>query len=182
LKTFKEFLTEAKEPMGNYVSIDNTTELPDMKLEQHFGGSHVCDFKDQHVTLIYSKETSVPLNNIASVIKNFPVIVKANVSGVAAFDSLPKEDGSRDVKECTIVLKLKSEVLNKIHKQLKSAGLEHSYDEFSPHISLLYNLPIEEKQKAIDLISKYISKKPITVQLSGYKNNKIIKDWHEKVK
>lgn len=175
-------MMESKEPGGNYVSINNTTKLPDMKLEQLFGGSHVCDFSDQHVTLIYSKTTSVTLSQVAKVIATFPSKIEADVVGVDAFDSTPKDDGNRSIEECTIVLKLKSDELTKVHKKLKAVGLEHSYDEFSPHISLLYDIPIDQKKKALDTVGKFIHEKNIKVTLSGYNNNKIIKDWHKKAK
>lgn len=176
--TFKQFLLESAG--GNYVSIDLDTELPDFGLTKMYPNAKLCQFKDQHVTLVYSKETSVPLPKVQQYLDNScPKFIHANVIECAAFDSIPK-DGERDENLCTVVIKIKSPDLVVVHEGLKSLGLKHSYDEFSPHISLIYDFPRSDKDAALAHINKLIDGGTI-VKLSGYKNDKIKTDWTSKL-
>lgn len=173
--TFKQYLLESG---GNYASIDLAEPLPDMNLAKRYGGSKVCDFHDQHVTLIYSKDSNVSQNKVADYLGRIESI-EAKVTGVAAFDSVPK-DGERDENLCTIVLKIDSPELEKIHTDLSDMGMTHSYKEYSPHISLLYDFPRDDK----DEVMKYIATKiPVghIVKLSGFKNDVIKKNWTAKL-
>jgi hypothetical protein len=176
LKTFKEYLAESAK--GNYVSINVASPLPDFKLEQMYGGSKVCEFGDQHVTLIYSTGSDVPLSRVDRFIELLPKTVQATVIGVEAFDAVPK-DGERDENLCTIVLTLKSEQLDKIYEGLLCLGMKHSYPEFSPHISLMYGFERERKEECLEYLRSRIS--GLTVELAGYKNSIIVKDWADKL-
>ena len=180
MKTFKQFISESKK-QGNYVSINVKTSIEIKSLGSIFGESSVCNPGDQHVTLIYSEGTNVDKGVITKLLRNYEGDLDVTTNGAAAFDSLPK-DGERDEKLCTIVVKLKSGILDEIHEKLKKIGLNHSYPEFSPHVSLLYNIPIDQKQKAIDIVSKFLKADMSTVTLAKFNINPIIKDWHEKVK
>ena len=179
MKTFLQFLSES-EASGNYVSIGLKSPLIVPKLEPMFGGSFVCDPKDQHVTLIYSKSTDVSKSRVLSALHHWDT-VEAEIGDVAAFDAVPK-NGERAKDETTIVVKIKSKVLDEIHERLKSdLGLKHSYEDYSPHISLLYNLPISEKQRALDYISKWLkSSGPKTIELYGWVSDNIKENWHSK--
>ena len=171
--SFKQYLFETAS--GNYVSIKVESGLVIPSLEPLFGGSYVCDPSDQHVTLIYSTGTDVADKKIEQALHHYDEI-EATLDKVVAFDSTPK-DGSRDPDKCTIVVKLKPSVLNDIHEQLKKIGLKHSYPDYSPHISILYNLPIEKKEDAIATVQKWIDKNKDTVSLRGFVIQPIIDDW-----
>lgn len=174
--SFKQFLFENSS--GNYVSIKVENGLSIPSLEKLFGGSHVCDPKDQHVTLIYSKGTEVSKNKILDTLHQWNGKIEVELGDVTAFDATPKE-GERDSSLCTIVIKLKSKTLDDIHERLKDIGLKHSYPDFSPHISILYNLPIEEKEKAISTIEKWIPGNSDVVTLRGFIVQPIKENWAE---
>lgn len=161
---------------GNYVSINVETPIIIKSLEPLFGGSSVVDPKHQHATLIYSEGTKVQEGKIKKLLSKFNGEIEVYIDCVGAFDALPK-DGERDEKLCTIVVKLKSQILNEIHEKLKSIGLKHSYPEFNPHISLLYNIPIDSKKKALDTIESWLKENMSTVTLRGFNVNPIIKNW-----
>lgn len=158
-KTFGEFLSEAKEAKGNYVSING--ELANEGLDLGTG----VFTKEPHVTLIYSKESNKSLKDIQKVIDTFPEKVTAEFDSMEAFD-----DGDL----YALVLKLKSDELIAMNKKLEDAGLKHSYD-YQPHMTYAYNLPKDvcERLKK-ELANRYKGK---TFTLSCYNNNYIIKDW-----
>jgi len=175
--TFRQYITE--ENTGNYVSVDVASDLPSFGLPEKYPDYKVCSRHDQHVTLIYSPTTNMPLGKVAKFLKTLPSSFKATVSDVAAFDAVPK-DGERDENACTIVLKLKSPELNGIHDDLKKLGLKHTYDEFSPHVSLIYGFPRDKKEECLEFIRLQI-KDGLSVSLRDFKNNKIIKNWADKL-
>lgn len=177
MKTFKEFLIESA--TGNYVSIDVIGGIVIPVLEKVFPDATVCKPAAQHVTLIYSTGTDASMGNVKQLLKPYFKKITVDIIGVAAFDAVPKE-GQRDEDLCTIVVKIHSDVLVEIHERLKAFGLKHSYPEFSPHISILYNFPRSDKKKAIDLIEDWIKENKSTVELSNFNVNPIIDNWSEK--
>lgn len=176
--TFRQYIIESA--TGNYVSIDVSSDLPSFGLPEKYPDANVCPRHDQHVTLIYSKGTNIPLGKVAKFLKTLPEKFTATVSDVAAFDAVPK-DGERDENLCTIVLKLKSPELNQVHEGLKKIGLTHSYEDFSPHVSLMYGFPRDKKDECLEFVREQI-KQNMEVKLKDFKNNKIIENWADKLK
>jgi hypothetical protein len=175
--TFKQFLTESG--TGNYVSIDVSTPIKIDGLEKNFPDATVCDTHHQHVTLIYSEGTNVAPEKIKNLLRDNKKKIVVDAGEVAAFDALPK-DGERDENMCTIVVKLKSKELETIHKRLKNdLGMRHSYPDFSPHISVMYNLPRDQKEKAMEVVGKWVKDNMLNFTLEHFNINPIVKNWSD---
>lgn len=174
MKTFLKWLQEDK-TMGNYVCIDATDQSNMFKtlgLKQPTTGVAPPN-KDYHCTLMYSKDSNVLPHKILSDLENiFPNAIIADVIGFDCFDSLP-EAGVRDEAKSCIVMKLNSPVLVNIHNWLKTQRMSHSYDEFRPHVTLRYNMSVEEAHKYKSKLDVALQKSPRSVILSGYKSDKI---------
>jgi len=171
MKTFKDYLIESAG--GNYVCID----APDLSdfwyrfgLQEPISGEAPPN-KDYHCTLIFSKGTDINPKRVKSYIDTyFPKTVSAEVHGFECFDSIPK-DGERDIAKSCIVMELDSTVLREMHKELKDLGLSHSYPEFRAHVTIRYNMSVEEAHFYKDkLNSMHISMK---IPLSNFKSESI---------
>ena len=176
---FKQYLLEKAEPAGNYVCIKAEDQ------ERIFERMHIAPPKtgvappngDYHCTLIYSKETDVNpkriLESIHSTGLNYNNI-NAEVDCFECFDSLP-EEGSRDAAKSCLVMKLKSNELLKLNDHLRQLGLNHSYAEYSPHITLYYNMSVDEAHYFKDMMNVHPEK--FVLNLSGIKSETINKDY-----
>lgn len=172
MKSFREYiLEEASKPEGNYVALKyadiNDFPIPDTKT-----GSAVLPDK-RHVTLMYSKESSVCPKMVENyMLKNHPVdSLTAIATKAELLDDIPKE-GERDENKGTIVLKLHSSQLNKMHEDLKTLGLKHSYDEFSPHVSLVYGVDRDEGLRHVEYLNS-LGMFPHLVNLTGIQSEVI---------
>lgn len=177
MMTFRQYIVESAN--GNYVSTDIASDLPDFGLVKKYPDANITPKFDQHVTLMYSPTTNTPLGRVEKFLKTCPKKFNATIYDVAAFDS-PAKDGERDANKCAIVLKLKSDELKTMHQGLKGIGLVHTYDDFSPHITLVYGFPIDQKEECLKFIKDQIST-DMDIELRGTNNNKIIKDWADKL-
>jgi 2'-5' RNA ligase len=98
---------------------------------------------------MYSATTDLEPGKVLESLNSLDLnMVKINVVGVDCFDAV-KEDGSE--KSC-LVLKLSGEILEKAHKTLSDYGLVNSYENFSPHVTLRYNMTIQEAHMYRDMI------------------------------
>ena len=175
--SFKEYLIESTSVPGNYISIKVDTPIIIAGLKEEFPDCSVC-IEDQHVTLMYSVSTDIAEDKIYEVLDKHEKPLVALLDSLAAFDS-PQKEGQENM--CAIVVKLKPSELNCIHSELLELGLKHSYPEFSPHISLIYKVPMVQKEKVMKFIESKIGEiKSIT--LSGFTLNPIDTDWSDKVK
>ena len=175
MKMFKQFL-ESTSTAGNYVSIkasDPGDVWKEMGIQPPKSGETPPN-GDYHVTLIYSEKSNENIDRITSVLDqsgfNYPYIYK--VESAECFDA---DDAS---KSC-IVLKLDAPAFHKVHDLLKSFGLTHSYPTFEPHLTLRYNMDIEEAHKYKDLINTSLEtgnwKK--LIKLNGMKSETLNKNY-----
>jgi 2'-5' RNA ligase len=176
MKTFKQYLLESCE--GNYVCIDSPSLdilFHEFGLQEPTTGQAPPD-GDYHCTLMYSKESSVDCAKILASLKaNFRNDYTAQIESYACFDSTPKEGEERDAAKSCIVAKLKSQDLHNIFKHLQAMGMTHSYPEFSPHVTLRYNMEVDEAHHYRDLLNA--KSKSMTVKLANYKSQPINKDY-----
>lgn len=177
IKSFKEYLAEAKDTnTGNYVSVGCLMPEISKDLELKSGNPN----KEPHVTLIYSKEsTENPKDILSDIQVRFGTKeILCGVIEAAKFDSLPKK-GERDENKACIVLKLKSKKLEDIHEFLKGKGLKHSYPEFSPHLTLFYDVDSDEANTVVSTLNATGALDGLTINCSGFKSNTIIEKWNE---
>lgn len=150
--SFKTYLTEACS--GNYVCIeaqDLSSFFEDNGLSTPTTGTPPPDY---HCTLIYSTTSHVEPERVMSALRSsgFDRPYVGKISGFECFDSVPK-DGSRDASKSCIVAKLDCMALYQINDMLKGMGMRHSYAEFSPHITLRYDMSVEEAHKYRELLA-----------------------------
>ena len=173
--TFKQYLEAVTKPSGNYLSIgvDASLLLPGFTLPKT--GTEV-PLNKQHVTLIYSEKTNLnPAHLLSKLQSRFPNEIAARAYMFDCFDALPK-NGERDANKSTLVVKLKSDMLTKMHEYLKELGCAHSYDTYSAHVSLFYDVDREECHALVKKLNRTV-KLPTDVRLAGYKSERIVKDW-----
>lgn len=158
---------------GNYVSVD-VTGLPTNFVSALPG----IVTPQAHVTLMYSKNSHVPLEHIAYVLKRRPIIgTTLPVVGVSVFDSPSKDDGTRDEKVGCIVLNIHSDALNDIHAHLTRLGCKHSYPNFEPHATLIYDCPIEQCNITANEIRKALETTSIMLTCTKMNNEHIKENW-----
>lgn len=151
--SFRQYLIEAAERSGNYVSV-KASDPGNVWEEMHINApkSGVAPPEsDYHVTLMYSENSKEEPSRILDNLKEsgFDYEHKCIVKEADCFDA---DDAS---KSC-IVLKLDSPSIHKIHDYLKSFGLVHSYPSFEPHVTLRYNMDVEEAHNYKALINTSI--------------------------
>ena len=168
MKTFKQ-LMEDLTPPGNYVSIgiENFPHVEWLKGAKNINPSNA------HITLVYSKTTSIPPDEVFDVASES---IKDGDSCDAV--SLAKFDSQEDDNLCCLVLKVSSDSLTNCHERLLEFGLKHSYDEFSPHVTLAYDIPKDDADQYIKTVDpKNLG--PLT--LKGLKSTRIDKNWSSKL-
>lgn len=165
--SFRQYLIEATDTKtGNYVSVG--TKFPDFieKMDVQTGSRS----KDPHITLVYSKESTVDKNALLNAIRqNFKDYGVAEIIGADSF-------GSEEDTAC-VVLKLKSPQLTKINTALCAFGdIKHSYDKFNPHLTLFYDVKKEEADYWVDWLNQRV--KGQMLEFKGFESTNIIEDWN----
>lgn len=176
LLNFKKWLDESN-MTGNYVCINaindydgffNEVGIPDPKT----GSSPPKG--DYHCTLMYSEMTNEHPDRIMDALMiDFNKTITADIVGFDCFDA---EDKS---KSC-IVIKLKNESLDHLHDLMKGYGLKHSYSDFQPHITLKYNMDVEEAHYYKDLLNTSLETGNVPIpliDLYGFKSDRINKNY-----
>jgi 2'-5' RNA ligase len=156
---------------GNYVSINCLTQLPFGKVQEFAPSYTPVPAEKQHVTLMYSKNTSIKDEAIQDVLNSHGGVITAKVLHVSAFDS------ASDPETCTIVAELSSRELTVIYKKLSAIGLKSSYADFKPHVSMAYNFPRSQKDIALDYLNNLFDHNDLQVSLEGWKIAPIISNW-----
>jgi len=176
---------KADEPAGTYVGCKvSPFEEAHRELFQAIVGleGSKVPAKKLHTTVIYSKKYVDPklLEPALEGYNQQPL--QGTIIGAAAFDALPKADGTRADDVATLVIKLKCDPLLELHAALKELGCTHTYPELSPHVSLFYGVPKEECHAAVERLNTAISKltEPLTVELHSLYAEPIKQDWAEK--
>ena len=173
MKSFGDWVKESNP--GNYVSID-VENIPTQFVQALPG---IINSKP-HITLMYSKDSGVPFDHVSYVLKRYNLQgVEIPIVGVDVFDS--QVENAVEPLGC-IVLKVKDERLNAIHQMLLSFGAKHSYAEFEPHVTLIYDCPIDQCKLAAADIEKKIRDAGLFVRCTTYNNEPVKSDWAKTLK
>lgn len=162
MKTFKEYLSESDESKaGNYVALAS----PDLDLFWDMVGIRPPKSGsspargDYHCTLIYSKDTAYDPNDmlekLSAVDCKYPIL-----SGVTHFSVL----GEPDASKVALVANLDSLTLHKLHDMCRGMGLQHSYPEFIPHITLRIDMNRDEA----NAYAEYLNSRPVPANGSHF--------------
>jgi 2'-5' RNA ligase len=167
--SFKELMEELTTPPGNYVSasVKNFPHVEWLK------DSKNIDPDNAHIALMHSKESSMNPQEVLEEAKKF-----FKEGDACQPVSLAKFDSQEDPDLCCLVLKVSGDCLTKCHEHLKDIGLTHSYEEFSPHVTLVYDIPVSEAQKYIETVDP---KSFGDLVIDGLKSTRIDKDWSSKL-
>lgn len=158
---------------GNYVSADcDHPKLPEHLLPKT---GKKTDDSSAHITLMYSKNTAIDKRVIDNVLSLAPHVFSLRVDSAACFDSQDSED------ECCIVLKVHSPVAVQLHDTMKSLGMVHSYDEFSPHVTIAYGVKRDEGYALQQQITDWIISNPMSLQTKLVKHAPIDTEWVNKL-
>lgn len=165
--TFKQYLLESTG--GNYVSL----EVDDPEIELKLDSGKIVPPGKHHVTLMYSKGTSVPPEKIKKAIEWMTGSRTAKSKSVGIFDS--QDNPSLGC----IVLKIDSDHLQNIHEELKRIGLRHSYSEYQPHVTLAYDVDIEEARSTAKQLNKKLQETPCLITMRGLSVEPINDNWSD---
>ena len=154
--SFSQYLMEADVRTGNYVSV-KAMDPGDVWEEMHINSpkSGVAPpAGDYHATLMYSETSKEEPSRIIDNLKEsgFDREYKCRVESAECFDA-------DDTSKSCIVLKMDAPELDKMHDYLKSFGLVHSYSKFEPHVTLRYNMNVEEAHQYKELINTSLETK-----------------------
>lgn len=166
--SFKQYLLEATDTKsGNYVQ--TKTQFPDFVDQMDVATGSKS--KDPHITLVYSKEQSVDAKKLLKTLnQTFKDYGVAEITGADSF-------GKEEDKAC-IVLKLKSPQLKRINTALVQFGdIKHSYPDFSPHLTLFYDVKQEEADYWVDWLNQKVKGKML--EFKGFESTTIIEDWNK---
>ena len=152
MHSFKSYLLEGCS--GNYVCIESENLSSFFDLVGVPAPTTGDLPPDYHCTLMYSKRSNIEPQRVLSVLKSsgFDKPYEVEIDAYDSFDSLPK-GGLRDEAKACLVAKINCEGLHQLHDFLKGMGMIHSYSEFSPHITLRYNMDVEEANKYKELLA-----------------------------
>lgn len=110
---------------------------------------------DLHMTLMYDRTNPIPAKNIPYFSKSGEVY-----KGTVVDSILLGEEGS---EHRAVVLLIDSYEIVERHDELR-ATMKHSFDEFVPHISVIYGATEQDYVILREIISKYIGS---SVELYG---------------
>lgn len=162
---FRQYLLEATKPSGNYCSIG--VEIPPVMpgfIPPTTGEPTAYD--NLHTTLVYSPSSSINPSVLLELLESrFPHNIAVQGVEFAAFNAC-------------LVLKLQSALLQTIHHTLLDQGCIHTYEEYSPHITLYHGVNIDEC-RVIAAVSNMRVKLPVDIRLTSYKSEPIIENWNE---
>ena len=131
---------------------------------------------DLHITIIYSLASIDPF--IMKALFNLVELpLTARITGAACFDASPNSDGSKNENQRTLVLKLKSGILEKLHTSLKMAGGTHTYDTFEPHVTIWYDVPRELAEPAAEKLDKIFQHGWSYVDITSIYADLLQPDW-----
>lgn len=150
---------------GNYVAV-NTNQISVPELSSVSGKFNT----KQHVTLMYSKTTNIDPRIISYYLSRRNMVGEhLTVTGVDMFDSQESTD------LCCLVFKVTNPKLQSIHEILNRIGCKHSYADFSPHLTIVYDCPKDQCQTFIDNeFHRYLG---MQIVCGDFVNEGIKKDW-----
>lgn len=168
MKSYSEWVKDTNP--GNYVSVD-VTGLPLQLVSALPGQTN----DKPHITLMYSKDSAVPFDHVAYVLKRKNII--GAVVPVVGVDIFPDSESTPGQKLGCIVLKVKHPMLTDIHEHLLRIGCKHSFTPFEPHATLIYKCPIEQCELALVDLKKTIAADGIFLTCTKYNNEAVNKNW-----
>lgn len=165
---------------GNYVSLQcDDLLLPDELLPK----SGTKPTGKSHVTLMYSPESAVDSRILDNQLSMVPQDMELVVTGFSVFDSLDKDNPEALLTKGCIVANVQHPFLQTIHDSLETLGMEHTYPEFSPHITIAYDVDIDEARLKCSGLNMWLENQlePLIVQSNSITHEPVDKEWVSKL-
>ena len=148
---------------GNYVAVDVQclTDLQDVINPS----TSISD--DLHITLMYSPDSTVDTDDVATVLPLNSFIPLEPVSSIG-FEIFGKEEDD----ERAVVALIKSEALVNANRKLQDLGMEYTFPDYRPHVTLCY-VPVDEAESIVEQLSG----QTLSFKLGLIKSDAIDKDY-----
>lgn len=143
--TFRQFITETVVSIPSGIFVKANPTLPSIQKVQKelIQLETILPFTDDwHCTIIYAKTS---LSNV-----NLPYIDKHQRFEAVGYELVFWEGHD---KEGYVVLKLDSVDLTRVHNQFRDVGIEPTFKDYQPHLTLIH--PVSEPEKLKDYIEQY---------------------------
>lgn len=123
--------------------------------------------KGIHCTIAYSR-VHVPLTTLQPVLELWDSKRgdKVRCTEVRAFNN-PSAAQPGQPPVAALVLVLDCDMMTAMHEACKALGCSYDYNEYVPHVSLLYSVPLDSATEAVKRIQKALDAEPLTVTLSN---------------
>lgn len=154
---FKQYYEAKTSPCGNRltINVDGSLILPNFRPPKT--GVEVPP-SEQYITLMNSPSSEIDdVELLTKVLSKFPHEIAAQVY---EFDCI----------EQSLVVKIKSSMVDSIHEFLLSEGCKQ--ESFNPYITLYTGVNVTECKMLVNILNKIVAL-PSDVRLSGYKSEKI---------
>lgn len=177
--SFKEFYESIHSPNGNYVSAKVSFDNSDIQKTFKIESGKFVPKSELHVTLMYSKETSIDTRKIEDLLSTIDFPLSGTFTHAASFDS--KDSDGNATGLATLVLEIDCPEVVNIHQELMNIGLKHSYDEYRPHCSLVYNIDAKECSLLVDKLNKILDNTKYSCSIHTPKAEPIDTDYVSKL-
>ena len=160
-------ITADDEGQGVYISLGVKSSSAERIVESLSAllGGDMLDKDDMHVTMMYDEEGEVP----RGFIMRDGIMEYSGEYGVELFGD--------EKNVLVLTLETPSEI-DKRHNRLSAYGLNHSYKDFRPHITLSYDFSTENKASNIlEIIKEAANQRIGKIQLSGERISRVVKNW-----
>lgn len=177
--SFKEYLLESA-TNGNYVcAYSNPPPIPNEFLPK---SGKIVPVGKHHITLVYSQFSEVDSRILSNLISMLPPELELVVTGADCFDSKDAEGNTTD--KSTLVVKVKNKFVDNLHASLISLGMQHSYDQFEQHVTIAYDVDMDECHKLAADINMWLQEwaEPLKIYTTSYHSEGIEKNWAETLK
>lgn len=120
-----------------------------------------------HCTITYSRR-HVPVENVQPILDMWDPkqVEKCRAVRVEAFGN-PSATKPGQPPVNALVLVLDAQLLEAMHKATIDMGCSFDYNEYHPHVTLLYGVPANEAAAACKVIQEALDAEPLTVTLSA---------------
>lgn len=130
-----------------------------------------------HITLMYSMFSCVDGRILDNFIKTVPHDFQVTPTDFECFDAKGDNEGKAAVVMC-----VSHPFLQTMHDSLKTLGMEHSYPEFKPHITIAYDVDLDEAYEVRDRLRDWLvngNSNPInTIEIY---HEPVDKEWSKKL-
>lgn len=165
MKSFTEFIAQTNELPGVYAAA-RAKFVDAARIKALINGITGTAPDKLHCTITYSRR-HVPIENIEPILAMWDPkqAEKCKAIRVEAFSN-PTATKPGEMPVSALVLVLEAPLLEAMHKATIDMGCSFDYNEYHPHVTLLYGVPVDEATAACKAIQETINIEELLVTLS----------------